>query len=619
MLDCTPQNLRLEVEAAIKLRQKHTDIMDELVGRYAGENYRSDWSPDDPSIENHEYEFLVNIIPAVMSNNPSVSIKSRRPVVQRELVKAMNHGTNRWIKDIDLKGTLEPVLYDASFKFGVVTVTMEPLPGHENKEVPPMRPALRRISPKRFFMDPQAEGPDQARFMGHVFVRDREDLIEAKNPDGSAKYDKKAIESLAGPSADNDIASGSGFIEDFDMRIDRDQVIAAEVYIPEKGMIYTIGFSSTKDSEKREGKFLRKPRRFFGHPRGPYILFGFYVVPDQVYPMSPLGVTAASVSELNAHAEQVRRQASVSRTLVLTNATNVSLTDAIKNFEDGSIAAIPNFDRNGFAEINLGGAHPAQIDYVRELRERLDRTSGVTDIQRGQVSGKGTATEASLAAAASSGRVSFMQEKVRGSVVKVIENAVWLMFESNSIIFPITEEKAEKMVFNGIGIDNAFEIEGADEQDSIFFGGPQPGQEDYSFFDLELEIEPYSMEQVDEAVLQKRMEQATAMVASFAPMMLQYPFINWPELLDDRFQTLNIPDGRKYINFEMLSQMLGVKFGPGAVQGIPGIDGAPGPDMEAFKGPPNMPAGSQSKDVMNEGQSAANEIGALLGSGQQVA
>ena len=609
MLKCTPDNLRIEIEAAIKLRRRHTEITDGLIRRYAGGSYRSDWTPDEASIENHEFEFIVNTVPAVMANNPAVSIRSRRPVVQRELVQAMQHGVNRWIRDVDLRGVLEPVLYDTVFGFGVTVITMEPVPGFETREVAPLRPALRRISPNRFFMDPQADGPANARFTGHLFVRDREDLLNAKDADGRPKYDKAAVAALTLPDDDTGIGGDLGLSAD--MRIDRDQVVAAEIFVPEKKMIYTIGFAASGDGRK-EGRMLRAPRRYFGHPRGPYILFGFYVMPDQVYPLSPLMVTAESVMELNAHASQVRRQAATARNIVLVDATNAAMLDAVKNYEDGSVAAIPNFDARAFAEVSLGGPNPGQLDYIQRLRDRLDRRSGLTDIMRGQVSGKATATEVQAAESASNGRVRYMQDRVRQSVMKCIENAAYIMFESNTVVFPVTMEKAEELAFEKQegGSGGGYTMKQTDEEDMDFMGGPQEGQEDYSFFDLEITIEPYTMEQVSEAVLQRRMETAVQTVASFGPQMLQYPFINWPDLLDDYFQALNIPDGRKYVNFEMLAQMIQQQYAAGQVQGIPGLDGAPPPDFDTFRGPPSVPAGASAAAAVRETEAAEGTGGA---------
>ncbi len=618
MLNVEPNNMRMEIEAAINLRKLHTVIFDDLVGNYAGRYYRDDWEPNRPTIDKHEFEFLVNIVPSVMASNPAVSVKSRRPKVQRELVKAMKHGLNRWVKDTKLKQTLEPVVIDAVFKFGAALITMEPMPGYEGKETPPLRPSITRISPKRFFMDPQAERPELARFMGHISIRDREDLINAKDYEGKPKYDKDAIEALGGPSDEVSSSALSEYIHDMGLSVDRDQVITAEVFVPETQTIYSLGFASTNEEGKRQGKYLRKPRRYFGHPRGPYILFGFHIVPDQVYPLSPLCVTAEIVEELNAHSDQLRRQADTQRNLVLVDGTNAPLVDAIKNFADGTVASLPNFDRNAFAEISLGGSSPGQLDYVMGLREQVDRQSGLTDIQRGVVTGDATATESKLAAAASSGRVQSMKDKIRDSVIQILENAAYLMFESKNVVFPVSQEKSEKMVFNGIGTETPFSMEDEDDEDLLFFGGKQDGQDDFSFWDLELEIEPYSMEQVNEAVLQKRMETAFMLVTKAAPMMIQYPFINWPDLFDDYFQQLNISDGRKYVNFEMLMQMLGIKYGPGALSQIPGIDGAPPVDLESLIGggggsvDAGVPtAGVPQGQAMGDG---AGEMASILGS-----
>ena len=620
MLNCQPDNLLQEVTAAIALRQKHIGIMNEMIGRYATDFYREDWEAEGASIENHEFEFLVNILPAILASNPAVSVKSRRPVVQRELVQAMQHGINRWIKDINLADRLEPVVVDAVFKFGALVITLEPLPGHEHKDTPPLRPALRRVSPRMFFIDPQASGIHDARYVGHVFLRDRDDLKNAKGPDGKPKYNAEILADLEGEGSGNKYI-GPKFHEDLNLKVDRDQVIGAEIFVREKQMIYTIAFS-TIEGKERKAHYLREPRKFFGHPAGPYVPFGFYIVPDQVYPLSPLCVTAESVEEINAHADQTRRQASTSRNLVIVDSMNTGMLDAVKNYADGTVAGIPHFDKNAFAEISLGGPNPEQLDYIERLRARIDRRSGLTDIQRGQISGDATATEAQLAAAAASGRVRFMQKQMRRAVQQILERVAYLMFHSDSIVFPVSEEKAEKMVFeDAMDGSTQIKLEGTEEEDKRFYGGIQPGQEDFSFFDLELEIDPYSMEQVDEAVLQKRMEIATMTVVKFAPMMLQFPIINWPELLDDYFQALNIPDGRKYINFEMLSKLMGMQFAAGAPQGIPGLDGAPAVDTSSFKGAPGMPAGLEAQSMVNNDQgggggasAAVQQIAGMLGS-----
>lgn len=606
MLDISPSNMRTEIETAIKLRRRHTNLTNELIQRYAGQHYREDWTPEMPSHENHEFELVVNTIPAVIARNPKVKITSRRPVSQRELAEGMTHGMNRWIKDVHLKDKLIPIVHDSLFNFGVAITLLETAPGYDGQDMPPLRPALKHLRPTRFFMDPQCDGPMTARYKGHLIIRDREDLLKAKTPDGRPKYNREAIEALTAPDSHNEMLDDPMF-RDMELLVDRGQVVYAEVFVPEHGAILTIGFGGGAD-KKQKAVYLRKPRRIYGDPRGPYTMFGYYIVPGQVYPLPPLAVTAAAVEEVNAHAEQVSRQADTARNLVLVNANNPAMVDAVKNFEDGTVAAVPGFNPQDYAQISLGGPLPTQIDYIQYLRERIDRRSGLTDIQRGNVTGEATATEAKLAAAASSGRVRWMQERVREGVCEVLEKAAWLMFNSDSVVFPLKIEDTERLLFTGldqaaIGA-NPFRLEPSTVKEGVFYGGVQPGQEDANFADLELEIEPYSMEEVNEVVLQKRMQDAFTLITNAAPMIMQIPFVNWPALLDDYFQVLNIPDGRKYINWDMVSQLMGLAFQAGGVMGIPGIDGTP---MTSPKRLPS-PHGSATSGTGGAGQ----ETGALL-------
>src|SRR6056297_820330 len=124
MLDVSPDNLFREVEQAEKLRDRILTIGEDMIRDYAGVNYRDDWEPDDPVRENHPWEYVVNTVPKLVYNNPQMSVSSRRPRIQRELVQAMRHGLNRWVADVDLADTLNAIAYDVMFEFGVGMVTL---------------------------------------------------------------------------------------------------------------------------------------------------------------------------------------------------------------------------------------------------------------------------------------------------------------------------------------------------------------------------------------------------------------------------------------------------------------------------------------------------------------
>lgn len=609
MLKLTAQNLMVEVQDAIDFRREHTDESKKQIELMAGDAYRSSWTPSIKGDVNHPFEFSSNILPALVYSNPKVKITSRRPRAQRELVGAMQHGLNRWIADVDLKRVLRRIALDTMFDFGIALVTMEALPGYENKRIPPMRPCVKRISPRRYFEDPRG-GISGPRFMGHALVRDKEDLLKAKNPDGSPVYDQKILEQL------NTNTEELEFREDeLDdslkaSRPSRDQVVIYEVYVPETKMIYCLSMQPT-ENKKGKAVFIRKPRKAFCPPAGPYVRFGIYDVPDQVYPLAPLAATAAQVEEINAHRAQTRRQADTARRLLLVDAAQQALVEAVTTYKDGTVAAIPGFNRNLFAEVDLGGPSKESLNYVQILSAELQRTSGLTDMMRGQISGA-TATEVNEASAGQDTRVRYMQDRFRESVADVLNAAAWFMFESHSIVFPVPQAQAARSVFEW-----QKEEDDTDQEDGIFLGGVQPGQEDFTFSDLELEIQPYSMEMVDQVILQRRMQTAFQVLMSAAPMIIQTPYLNWPAILDDYFEALNIPDGRKYIDWRKLEEMMQAQFTPGQPQQIPGLDGTPPVDTKAFKAPPNMPPPNQQEeaDPGAAGGGRTFELAGILGQG----
>lgn len=609
MLKITPENLMMEVQDAIDFRREHTDESKKQIELMAGESYRKSWTPTIKGDVNHPFEFSSNILPALVYSNPKVKVTSRRPRAQRTLVQAMQHGLNRWIADVDLKRVLRRIALDTLFDFGVAMITMEPLPGYEGKRVPPMRPAVKRISPRRYFEDPRG-GINGPRFMGHAIVRDKDDLLKATNPDGSPMYDKAILEAINTDTEELEFREDELDDSHKAHRPSRSQVVIYEVYVPETKMIYCISMQPSQD-KKGKAVFLRKPRKAFCPPSGPYVRFGIYDVPDQVYPLAPLAATAAQVEELNAHRSQTRRQADSARRLLLVDAAQQALIEAVTTYKDGTVAAIPGFNRNLFAEVDLGGPSKETLNYVQILHSELQRTSGLTDMMRGQISGA-TATEVNEASAGQDTRVRFMQDRFREHVAEVLNAAAWFMFESHSIVFPVPQIKAAKAVFEW-----QKEEDDTEQEDGIFLGGKQPGQEDFTFSDLELEIQPYSMEMVDQVILQRRMQTAFQVLMSAAPMIVQAPYLNWPAILDDYFEALNIPDGRKYVDWKKLEELMQAQFMPGQPQQIPGLDGAPPVDTEGFKSPPNMPSPSQQgeADPGAAGGGRTFELASVLGQG----
>jgi hypothetical protein len=608
-LDISPRNMRDELESGGQLLKKHLGYGDELVADFVGSDYREDMGPDIESHENHCHEVVANTLPHLLWDNPKVDMRSGATTFQRLLIRGLTAATNRWIESIDLSDPCGLAILDSFFWFGCTLTTMAPVPGHEDNYPGNLLPRVTRISPRRVRVDPQALTLRQARWISHMWVRDKQDLLKAKNRDGTPRFDQRAVKALK-----TDTMMEEAFPDHSkDARgVTRESVVGFEVWVPEHGLILTIGYDGENGAT-----FLRKPRRAVCPPWGPYTFWGIYHVPDQIYPLPLLSVTKGLVAELNAHIDQASTQADQARSFTLANATNDKMVAALKAAEHGSIQAVPGFDSSQVEQVTIDGPSKESLDYIDRLRSRVDRKSGITQTIAGNITGA-TKGEVDSADARADVRLAFQKRQTRKCMTWQIKTGAWFLANSPNVKMLITltdqEAGASSMSMGGPmggpmeGQDPAAMLGGgmggmgggapmmgqgqpmgAPGMDAGGMGQPGMGgmggmgqpmpQPNYmgdvpqpwwfvggvdedappeqllDFDALQIEIQPYTMEFVDQRVIQANMQTAFATVIEAGQLMPTMPWIRWGPLLDDYFQTLNVRDGRKYFDFQYLQMM----------------------------------------------------------------
>jgi hypothetical protein len=607
-LDVSAQNLWDESESAITFREKHTDLSESMIKAFAGPRFRTDWTPDSEQHENHAFEWVTNMVPNLVFTNPQVEIKSDELEPEHPVLKATEAGLNAWIRAVNLADVLDEVAVDLQFDFGVLLITLESVPSPDGSayqfsdmpsalmpQPPYLRPRCYRLSPRRFFMDPQATSRRHPRYMGHDSIEDKQALIDAKKLDGEARYDEAAIKSLAADDMVDDALNKLGQ-HPGTHRVTRNQIVVREIYVPETGMIYTLAASGpTAGSDtKPEAKFIRKPRPYVGPVTGPYVLFGLHIIPDQLYPLPPLAPVNDLMEEINAHSGQASEDAGAAKKLIVTDG-DPKLTKAITSEASGTVVSIPQFSGRAQA-VEIGGVSQGTMDYIQFLRDRLDRISGITDAVSGNITGA-TAEEIHTAQANRNVRIRKAQSRFRSCVVDALRVVLFHLWHNPRVVFPvqITDEKTGQ----------AFVGE--------FRGGPGPDGDPLSYEALRVEIEPYSMEAVDQAVLQMRMEKAVVQVMGSAQNMVMQPWIRWRQLVDDQFEVLNIKGGGgRYINWDMLT-MAQQMSNPMLFGLVPPMLGAPVGGGGGMGGPPGGggggPVEAPTDAVMSRNQtSAANRV-----------
>ncbi|HYF01349.1 MAG TPA: hypothetical protein VEJ18_20670, partial [Planctomycetota bacterium] len=527
-------------------------------------------------------------------DNPRWMAKTKRGSDYALIAEAIQGGLNRWTKDVSLDELLGKFYDDQCFFYPVACIVQRPVPGFDQGKQTSVRhkPAIQRVSFRRYFRDPLAIDEEECRFEGHTTIRDKEDLLlEAKqNPD--AGWNVEAIEALA---------TGVGLDklrkkDDSLKSPDRKEIVLHHVWIPEwhppvgdplwsevpeedwdcyHGGIFTIAEGGKEAGGTAPMAFVRAPQWFYGHESGPYATGGEFNVPDETVPLSGFLAIEGQLREVNAQ-EKARLQADRRRkTLGFVSHKSDKLQKAVAEAADGSIVPMEIDDvRTGIVAVPLGGSSPEQHVTCDVLDQRLRRTSGISDTAAGQPNSDVTATAEAVADKGSTARAAWRKRQFAKFVKKIGLKVAYLLYHDDKVVMASDEEGG---TFYG-GSPNMHEQAMAAEMapqvvqflESI--GAPpeqipelvpqliaaslQKLQElhaNASFSDLDLDIEPQSMERVSEAQAQRKAMTLGGMVMQVASAAPTMPHFRSKLFLDDFGRAWDEPELGKYLDEEMLA------------------------------------------------------------------
>ena len=446
-------------------------------------------------------------------------------------------------------------------------VTQEPMPGQRNDDAS-YWPQAYRIPQRMFFRDYLARHNSEARYFGHKWRRDKDDLVRRAKEHPGEGWDLDVLEQMV---ADNEINLDRADRENRVSANPRNEITAYDVWVPEvqlhgapgrdegyNGTIFTVvrqtpgtnkvinPIDMTRpDLRADQAGFVRKPRPFYGPRSGPYINFGVYNVPDTAYPLSPLVAVQSQTDDLNQHAAAATHADALYKRLVFVDNTDKRLVQRVKDAEDHYVVPVSGLTKDSkVVQIELGGSTPQQWEMIQQKRDRLDRNSGIFDAQRGSVAGQGTATEVAIADEASNSRIGFIKKQFQEGVQQMLQSVAHYLYHDDRVDFPLGEEAA-----SSLGMVEPW-----------FKGGSTVEGSGATFEDLELEIEPYSMERTNEGLQQKRTMEMISVVTDIAPLIPQMPWVNWKRVFSTLGDAMNFPELEQVIDVDMAEQMAG---GPG--------------------------------------------------------
>lgn len=552
---------RLDVQESRKARRGNLNHYTEQVSRYHGRHFKSsggrkandaDW-PD-----NFYYQYITLMDPQLVYDSPRVLGSTTRRGDARMIAKALGHATNEVSRRGDMLETLDALALDYLLQHCVAMVAQEPDPSLEGPaEYDRHLPRVYRIDPRRFVIDANAERFSEARYMGHEFLRDLDDLIEEAKTEGS-DWDKDALERVKSEVGKEPQSMGS--LSAGKERIDtgaREECWLLEIWIPEEqlegeygpdsgfnGTIRTYAINPQADND--ELVEVREPRMFYGPRTGPYVYGGPHLVPGEIDTLSELVAVEDQILDVNEQARYMSQSNKQYKRLVLVDAANATLQKALLEAGDSVVIPVPGLssmtDGRGYVVAEVGGISEQQLAYYQIGRDRLDRNSGLDDASRGKVDPNAKATAIARAAGSSETRTSKVKTRWSRFVERVLDKVGWYLYHDDRVEMPMGDDAAAE--FN--------------LADPWWYGGTHEDGSGYTYDDLELKLEPLSMERTSDPVIQSRIDNALNTLIMMAQIMPQAPYIDWPRVLEMVGESRNLPGFEDLVDLKTLEQMMGV-------------------------------------------------------------
>ena len=579
MIDTSPQSLIERIRASEKIREGLLSKLDAQVQAYhAG----SCGGGDTKAVaENHIFEYVSMRIGQVAFSNPVVRVLAAGGSQRRDEAKASQHALNRWLRDTNFKSLAEKLAMDTFFAYGVTITKPEPAPGFDEYEDPIYWPSVTRLDPRCFGIDDQALTLETARLLFHQVIGDKRDLQRLAREDAGKPENERAgwvasaIEDMtAGAGTD----TGAGKTKDKTSDDAEHQVSWYEVWIPGvrikdentpdkgyHGAIFTIAY----DAKEGKGSEIRKARDFWGPRWGPYTVYGIYTVPNSPWPLGPVQVAWKQIDDDNTHADVIDRSAKNYKRLMLVDETDRKLAKKIKDGKHDFVYTQSGFAKDKVVQLELGGITEEMLAVKGITKDRADRMLGMSDAEKGMVTGDATATENAVAANAASVRTSWQTKKFWDACERNLKTVLHDL-KTEDVIVPLGEEAemdlgAESPAYVGKITAEAWPRQrrtlmqmypGMDLPLEV----PPEALEDAGkgVDDMEVAIEIGSMARKDEAVEKMEADNFLMSIINVGNAMPMMPHVVWGPLLDEWGQRRGYPDISRYFNLEALAALQGI-------------------------------------------------------------
>lgn len=432
-------------------------------------------------------------------------------------------------------------------------------------------PRIKALDPARCGFDSSGRTIAEARFTWHETVEDYEMLRQRaiENPDD---WILSGVESMprcnrSGERLDSD---SGGYVRYYVVYIPGGVLIDQDPKPDEHGVIYTLAAQHDSSGGVAGAIEVREPYYWTGIPTGPHIFEGQYTTGVDAFPMTLLGGNDESLVMLEATMQSLHQRIRDHKTVYPYDSAYEAEVQPLIKAKNGAYVPVPGLRDGVIQQHETSTVSPAEIAETREMRAAAGRGVGIDEAGRGQAQSGATATAVSRAASSADTKIEYLLNRWKRFPQKCIEALAWEVGHDGNIIMVLDSGGREAEVrarFEGpakqLGLGREYVerlIETQKAERIEFAGGGFAGESSFDWNNLDIQLEPHSMDGTSgEMALMREMRWNEAL-AFLGDVAVRQPHVRWSDRIRATGRALGMTDAEAIFDPDVASQVAQVQI-----------------------------------------------------------
>jgi len=345
---------------------------------------------------------------------------------------------NHVLRIIGFEKTLETVIRDALFGMGIVKigVAAESIVQMGNESLQIGQPYVRSIDQDDWIFDMAAKQWDDIDFAGNRYGQRIDEIRE------DPRNDPRVVATLQPVEPGEEQRNSNDGIE----RISRDRAYADNTYkprvelwdmwLPAERLLVTM----TADDDLKTLRVLEWNEET-GPENGPFRVFGFQEVSNNIMPLAPASLWIALHKLANRLYVKLGDQADRQKTVLPVPGAAIKDGERAISTADGE-AFLVEHGATGLKEIRFGGIDPGNLLFQQDVSANLSKHAGNLESLGGLGPQSDTVGQEKMISDSASGRIRSMQSKAVNFTADIITDVAWHVYNEPSelAIFTVSKE-----------------------------------------------------------------------------------------------------------------------------------------------------------------------------------